>query len=82
MKKFFILFVFKAFICRECIVAIEIGVSDLVDDVLANDIDRSCDLIFDEVKVAVYCFLKKSAFWLYATIHSVLFYQCDYLFFS
>ena len=54
----------------------------MIDDVLADDIDRRGELSLDEVEVAIDGLLQDSAFWLYAAVHGVLLHQRNYLLFG
>jgi hypothetical protein len=77
LYQFFVFFILEPLIRGESIIAIEIGVADLVDNIFADNIDRGCNLIFDEIEVAVYGFLKQSALGLDAAIHCVFFHKRD-----
>jgi hypothetical protein len=46
----------------------------LIDNILADNVDRVRNLIFDEVKVAVDSLLEKTALGLNAAVHRILLY--------
>jgi hypothetical protein len=74
LNQFLIFLVFQALISRKSIITIQIGITDLIDNILADNVDRVSNLIFDEVKVAVNRLLQKTALGFYAAVHRIFLY--------
>ena len=75
LHQFFVFLVLQPFVGGKGGIGVEIGVANLVDDIFASCVQRTAELVFDQIEIGVDSFLQNSAFRFNTTIHSIFFDQ-------
>ena len=73
LHQFFVFLILQSLVSRKGGIGVEIGVTNLVDDVFASSVQRTAELIFDQIEICVNGLLQNSAFRFNTTIHSIFF---------
>ena len=75
LHQFFVFLILQPFVCRKGGIGVEIGVANLVDDIFASCVQRTAELVFDQVEIGVDGLLQNSAFRFNTAIHGIFFDQ-------
>ena len=80
LNKFLVFLILEAFVGGQGRMSVQIGVTNLVDDIFAGSIERCTKFVFQQIEISINSLLEDSTFRLYATIHCVFPYKSQNLF--
>ena len=75
LYQFFVFLILQPLVSRKGGIGVEIWVTNLIDDIFASSVQRTAELVFDQIEICVDSLLQNSAFRFNTTIHGIFFDQ-------